>query len=537
MDDLIIYDVVIIGGGPSALATAIKLKQLSRKTSVAIFEKGSKIGSHIISGCVIESEALSKLIPNWLNLFQDCITKVNNQKFYFFSKSNKFLIPYPKNWKKRNEYIVSLSKLCVNLAKVALDLGVEIFEGIAIYDVIIEDDIVKGVKTVPVGIDKDEIKKDNFVDSINIYAKQIVIAEGARGFVAKKVINYFHLDKYSLPQTYGLGIKEIWEIDSKVNNEGKIIHCIGYPLNNKAFGGGFLYYFKDNKIAIGLVSALNYKNPTFNPYEEFNQFKLHPFIKKILKNGKRLEYGARVVSEGGVQSLPKLSFKGGVLIGDSAGFLNVATQKGVNNAIYSGMLAATSILKAIKNNIIESNYNQTLIKSKLFNSLYRVRNIRPSFNYGLIYGIIYSVIEYYLLRGLAFWTLKSNLRDNETLLVKKESTKISYPGHDLVISFDKVSSIYLSNIKKDEDVKSHLHLKNINIPITINYEIYDSPEIKYCPASVYELSFNIDKRKKTLKINAQNCIHCKACDVKDPLQNIQWLPPNEIGGGPQYQEM
>ena len=526
--DVINYDIIIIGAGPSGLATAIHLKQLNPKLSVAIIEKGASVGANIISGCVMDPSGLNELIPNWANLDFPVSLKVTSEDLLFLTKNSKFKLPIPKDFANDGNFIISLSHLCGRLALYAEDLGVEIFPAFAAVSPIFEDNKVVGVITGDMGLARDGTHTPNYQAGIEIRSKQVVIAEGARGSLAKQVIKHYSLDKDKSIQTYGLGIKEIWQIDPSNHCLGRVEHYIGYPLGNNAYGGGFLYHLDKGLLSIGLVTALDYKNPSLNPYAEFQRFKLHPKIRPILEGGKVIEYGARVVVEGGIQALPKLSFPGGVIVGDSAGFLNVAKIKGVHNAIKSGMLAASAVVESL-NKEEAASYSTKLQQSSIYTELYKIRNFRPSFRFGLYFGLIYTAIDYYLFRGVAPWTFKLKVKDNERLL---QNTKtINYPKADGVISFEKNASLHLANISHDENQPCHLHLKDIKIPIEVNLKKFNSPESAYCPAGVYEI-INGDK----LQIHSQNCIHCKACDIKDPLQNINWYPPSG-GSGPQYSEM
>jgi electron-transferring-flavoprotein dehydrogenase len=523
------YDVLIVGGGPSGLATGIHLKQLNSDLSIAILEKGASIGANILSGCVMDPQALNELIPDWDKLDFPVTTQVSNEEMLFLTQNAKIKLPIPKDWVNNGNYIISLGHLCQRLASYAEDLGVEIYPGFAAVSPIIEQNKVVGIITGDMGVARDGTPTSNYQAGIEIRAKQVVIAEGCRGSLAKQIIKHFNLDKDVSVQTYGLGIKEIWQIDSAKHQLGKVEHYVGYPLGNNAYGGGFLYHQSDGLLSIGLVTSLDYTNPYLNPYAEFQKFKLHPTIRSVLEGGKVIEYGARTVVEGGIQALPKLTFPGGLIVGDSAGFLNVAKIKGVHNAIKSGMLAASAIAESFAITDEAIIYTEKFHQSWLYKDLYKVRNFRPSFRLGLYFGLIYAAIDYYVFSGMAPWTFKLKVKDNERL--REKSKQIVYPCSDGVISFERSSSLHLANISHDENQPCHLLLNNEEVPIKINLAKFVAPETRYCPAGVYEI-INGDK----LQIHAQNCVHCKACDIKDPVQNITWIPPSG-GSGPQYSEM
>ncbi|MBP9721585.1 MAG: electron transfer flavoprotein-ubiquinone oxidoreductase [Gammaproteobacteria bacterium] len=541
-NDILTYDVLIIGAGPAGLASAIQLKQLAKLNnldlSLAILEKGSTVGAHIISGAIFEADVLNELIPDWRDKNPPVFTKVTKDKFYFLTKNNKLSLPIPGSLHNtdKNNYIISLSNLCKWLANQAENMGIEIYPGFAASQALIKNNQVYGVKTNDLGLDKQGNKTDLYQPGVEIHAKQVILAEGSRGSITKQISNYFNLAQHSAPQTYGLGIKEIWQIDPKHHQLGLVEHTIGWPLDYKTYGGSFIYHLPDSKIAYGFVVGLDYKNPYFSPFEESQRFKLHPKLKPLFENGERLSYGARAITEGGYQSIPKLTFPGGLIIGDAAGFLNIAKIKGTHNAIRSGMIAAQSVVENFKiNNILNTeitDYQDNINHSVINSELYKIRNIRPSFNFGLLPGLAYSAFDYYVLHGKTPWTLRHH-QDHKTLI--KNSQKINYPKPDNKITFDRLSSVFLANTHHNEHQPSHLKLLNPDLAVKINFTEYHGPEQYYCPAGVYEYLYNADN-KPYLQINSQNCVHCKTCDIKDPLQNINWQTP-EGGGGPNYTDM
>jgi len=534
------YDVIIVGGGPSGLAAAIKLKQLANANNqslqVCILEKGAKIGSHILSGAVLEPRSLKTLLPEkWKNAPLD--SRVTKDSFHYLTSKRALSLPTPKQMKNKGNYIISLGELCLFLANEAEALGCEIYPGFAATEVLYDNsNKVIGVATGPQGIDKNNQPTPNYQPGMHLLATQTLFAEGCRGQLSQQLMEHFNLRVGVQPQTYGIGIKELWRIPQEKHEQGRVIHTIGWPLDQNTYGGSFIYHLSENRLAIGFVVGLDYKNPWLNPYEEFQRFKTHPSVRPLLIGGERIGYGARAINEGGWQSLPKLTFPGGALIGDSAGFLNVAKIKGIHLAIESGILAAEASFE----NLTQSSpsqelttYSEKVNRSWMKKELYTVRNIRPGFRFGLFAGLANAAFETYFSRGKSPWTL-SNHADNTTLTFANQATKINYPKHDGVITFDKLSSVYLTNTFHEENQPCHLTLKNNDVPIKINYKKYASPETRYCPAAVYEI---VEENKKpTLKINAQNCIHCKTCDIKDPTQNIVWRAP-EGSGGPNYSEM
>jgi electron-transferring-flavoprotein dehydrogenase len=535
-------EVLIIGAGPAGLATAIHLAQLAKaqqkELSITILEKGAAVGSHILAGAVLEPRSLNELIPNWQELGAPIMTKAQQDSFLFLTEQRSFKLPTPPQMHNEGNYIISLSQLCRWLATQAENLGVQIFPGFAATEVLYdENQRVIGVATGDAGISKAGVKKPNYQPGINLLAKYTVCAEGSRGSITKTIINTFDLQKNSDPQTYGLGIKELWEVPSAQHKPGTVIHTIGWPLDQATYGGSFIYHLDPNIIALGFVVGLDYSNPYLSPYDEMQRFKLHPTIKAMLQNGRCIEYGARVINEGGLQSIPQLYFPGGLLVGCAAGFLNVPKIKGIHTAIKSGMLAAESIYAAL--GLPEppaelTSYTAAIEASWIWPELKSVRNIRPGFKHGLWFGLANAALDTYILRGKAPWTMH-NHADYNQLKLAANCAPINYPKYDGKITFDKMTSVQRSHTNHEEDQPPHLQLKDPTIPITVNLAKYQAPEQRYCPAGVYEI-IQTANRDPYLQINAQNCVHCKACDVKDPTQNITWVPP-EGGGGPNYSNM
>ena len=534
------YDVVIVGAGPAGLSTAIKLKQLNSDISVCILEKSAEIGAHILSGNVFETRALDELIPDWKEKKAPIKTKVNKEKFLFFSNKSFFSWPtwlLPSVQKNHGNYIISLANLCRWLGEQAESLGVEIFPGFPASEVLYhEDGSVKGVLTGDMGIDKEGNKKDNFEPGIQLKGKVTVFAEGCRGHLGKKLIEKFNLSKGKSPQQYGIGFKEIWEVESNNHEEGLVMHTVGWPLDSITYGGSFCYHAENNQIFIGYVIGLDYKNPYLSPYDEFQQFKTHPEIKKILNGGKRISYGARALIEGGIQSLPKMYMPGALLIGCDAGTLNMPKIKGSHTAMKSGIIAAETINEFFQENEPLSNYEKKFTYSWAYKELYLARNVKPSFNWGLIPAILFSGIDQIIFRGRMPFTINHKHSDYETLLACDKVKKIKYPKYDGVITFDKSSSVYLTGTNHVDNQPVHLELKDPNLPINYTLSKYDEPAERYCPAGVYEVQRNKNGSNPKFVINAQNCIHCKTCDIKEPSQNINWVVP-EGGGGPNYANM
>ncbi len=549
------YDLVIVGAGPAGLSAAIRLKQLDKQFntnhSICIIEKGAEVGSHIISGAILEPSALNELIPDWQDTDIPVKTKVKNESFYFFSKNNSLKIPtffLPRDMKNDGNYIISLGSLCKWLGNYAENLGVDIFPGFAAQKVLFDDEgAVKGVLSGEKGITKNGEKSELYEPPIALIGKQTFFAEGCRGHLGKDLLKNFQLyDNDKVFQTYAIGIKEVWEVENSVFEKGTILHSIGWPLNNSAYGGSFLYKLSDNLASIGFVVGLDYKNPYLSPYQEFQRFKTHNKINKILSTGKRVSYGARALNEGGFQSLPRMSFPGGLLIGCEAGTLNVLKIKGTHTAMKSGMLASEILHKSNVNgykNKHLTEYDIAFKKSSIYKELYKVRNVRPGFKMGLFPGLINTFLDQKIFRGKSFWTLKHKEKDNISTGDKNNFKPIHYPKNDNIITFDKLTNLSFSGTNHKEDQPCHLILENNEVPININKKFFDSPETRYCPANVYELleskvtsadGKNFNKYK--LQINFQNCLHCKTCDIKDPNQNIFWVAP-EGGDGPRYSNM
>lgn len=539
------YDVVIVGAGPAGLATAIRLKQLEAETgrplSVCVIEKGSEVGAHILSGAVFEPRALNELLPNWAELGAPLDTPAKTDSFWFLTAANRIKLPTPPQMHNAGNYIVSLGNVCRWLATQAEGLGVEIYPGFAAAEVLYHaDGSVKGVATGDMGITKSGERGPNWQPGMELHARQTVFAEGCRGHLGRHLMEHFGLREGVEPQTYAIGIKELWEIAPEKSEPGRIIHTTGWPLKTDVYGGSFLYHLKDNLVSIGFVVGLDYANPYLSPYQEFQRFKQHPDIRPVLEGGRRIAYGARALNEGGLQSIPKLTFPGGLMVGCEAGFLNVPKIKGSHLAMKSGMVAAEALFEALTGEgeapAEVTAFREKLEDSWLWQELFTVRNIRPSFKWGFVAGFLYSAIDTLLLRGRAPWTLRHHGPDNKSLVTKDKAKPIDYPKPDGEISFDRLTNVAFASVYHEEDQPAHLTLKDPSIPITVNLEKYDAPEQRYCPAGVYEILRDEDGSNPRLQINAQNCVHCKTCDIKDPTQNIVWVVP-QGGEGPNYPNM
>ena len=544
------FDVVIVGAGPSGLATAIRLRQLCAEhgsdLSICIVEKGSEVGAHILSGAVLEPRSLEELFPDWKERGAPLHTPAREDRLFFLTRGGAMRLPTPPQMHNAGNWIISLGNVCRWLGEQAEALDVSIFPGFPAAEVLYrEDGSVKGVATGDMGVGRDGEPKGSFEPGVELHARITVFAEGCRGHLTKSLFERFDLRAGVDPQTYGIGIKELWEVDPARHEPGLVVHTMGWPLDRSTYGGSFLYHLEDNQVAVGFVVGLDYANPHLSPFEEFQRYKTHPKIRPTFEGGRRIAYGARAISEGGIQSVPKITFPGGLLVGDTAGFLNVPKIKGTHTAMKSGMTAAEAIFDALRarsdgpsdgsSAVSEvTDYRTRLEKSWLWDELHRVRNLRPSFRWGFWGGMFYSGLDTYVLRGRAPWTLHHH-PDHAALGKASECPRIEYPKPDGEVSFDRNSSVFLSNTNHEEDQPVHLTLKDDAVPIAVNLAEYDAPEQRYCPAGVYEIVHEGEDGPR-LQINAQNCVHCKTCDIKDPTQNIHWVTP-EGGGGPNYPNM
>ena len=539
------YDVVIVGAGVAGLSAAIRLKQLAAEAggdiSVCVVEKGSEVGAHILSGAVFNPKVLNELLPDWRERGAPLKQPVKGERLLFLTRQSALPLPLPPSFHNQGNYIISLGLLCRWLAEQAEGLGVEIYPGFAAAEVLYRaDGSVKGIATGDMGIGKDGRPTDAYQPGMELWGRQTVFAEGCRGSLSEQLIAKFQLDRHSQPQTYGLGVKEIWEVRPEQSQPGKVMHTVGWPLDSHTYGGSFLYHLAENKVAVGFVVGLDYQNPYLSPFEEFQRFKTHPAIRPVFEGGRRIAYGARALVEGGLQSLPKLTFPGGLLVGDAAGFLNVPSIKGAHTAMKSAMLAAEAVFGVLQNGAAEEEgaeaaaYAEAFHQSWLHDELYCARNIRPAFKWGFWPAMGLNALDAYVFRGRAPWTISHHGSDRESLKPAVACRPIEYPKPDGQVSFDRASSVYLANTHHEENQPPHLKLASEQAAIEVGYRRFAAPETRYCPAGVYEIVQ--ENGQPHLQIHAADCIHCKTCDIKDPADNITWTCP-EGGGGPNYGEM
>ena len=536
------FDVVIVGAGPAGLSAAIRLKQLAvehgHDVSVCVLEKGSEVGAHILSGAVLEPRALDELLPDWSERGAPLNTPATEDRFLFLTEKRAFRLPPPPQMRNHGNYIISLGNLCRWLAAQAEELGVEIYPGFAAAEVRYDNNgAVRGVAIGDMGVGRDGQPTDNYMPGMELVASYTLFAEGCRGSLTKTLFERFRLGDGVDPQTYGIGLKELWEVDPAKHRPGLVVHTVGWPMDRRTYGGSFLYHLEDNQVSVGFVIGLDYENPHLSPFDELQRFKTHPAIRPTFEGGRRIAYGARALNEGGFQSIPKLIFPGGALIGAAAGFMNVPKIKGTHTAMKSGMTAAEVAFAAVREGASGEleDYPRRLKASWLWDELAVVRNIRPSFRWGFFAGLAYAAVDTFVLRGRAPWTFHHH-EDHTRLRKASECPRIAYPKPDGVLTFDKLSSVYVSNTNHEENQPCHLQIGDPEVPIRVNLALYDAPEQRYCPAGVYEIVTDEGGANPRLQINAQNCVHCKTCDIKDPTQNINWVPP-EGGGGPNYPNM